>query len=107
MRHCVLVLSLFAFVRSGHADPHHPVVQADVDRLEKKLDDQRRLLERLILLQEQYAHSLLGLLPEGEAKPEPAKPIEPRPPSKPAPNARGTGTIVGKISGVKDAILYL
>jgi plastocyanin len=42
-----------------------PVTQADIERLEKKIAEQQRLLERLMRLQQQYLQSLVALMPDG------------------------------------------
>jgi len=69
-----------------------PVTQADIDRLERKIADQQRLLERLIRMQQQYLQSLLALMPtdgSGAAaalpppQPDVVAKVEPRVDSKP------------------------
>jgi plastocyanin len=106
----------------------HYATQADVDRLEKEVADQKALLERLIALQQQYAASLAALLPDSGAQthvaatppaitvtpaavttPEKQEPppamdakLVPKPaaakPTVAAP-AKGVGTILGRVKG--------
>jgi len=102
----------FAFVPRARSEPRpqdRAVTQADLDRLEQKLEAQQRTLDKLLQLNEQYLRQLVGLLSDGrspapgepkpaDGKPEP-KPVEPRvavvrprlPPK--------AGTIVGKVTG--------
>lgn len=112
-----------------------PVTQADIDRLERKIADQQRLLERLIRMQQQYLQSLLALMPDGggtapapmpdmTAKVEPR--VDPRQPTgapidagkdpksgkepKPVAAAKksGKGTLVGKVKGgAGDVYVYI
>lgn len=112
-----------------------PASQADIDRLERKIAEQQRLLERLIRMQQQYLQSLLALLPDGggaapgpdvTAKVEPR--VEPKPPvsaptdtgggkdpktakepkAAPAPKKSGKGTLVGKVKGgAGDVYVYI
>ena len=112
-----------------------PVTRADVDRLDKKIEDLQRRLDRLIKLQVQYMQTLAAMAdggpspaampepkpPEPKAEPEPRaepKPVvaEPKPkapapvavavvPKKPKPEA--VGNIVGKVTGAPDAIIYV
>jgi plastocyanin len=86
--------------------PSKPVVRADLDRLEQKIDDDRALLDNVLRLHQQYAQSLGALLsdaglpppPPIDPKPVPAKPdatpnvkpdpkLEPRPPARTEPAA--------------------
>jgi plastocyanin len=80
-----------------------PVTQADIDRLEKKIADQQRLLEKLIRMQQQYLQSLLALMPSdgsAAAAPPPPQPdvvakVEPRvdpKPTTPKSDAQGDST---------------
>ncbi|HWO24949.1 MAG TPA: plastocyanin/azurin family copper-binding protein [Kofleriaceae bacterium] len=41
-----------------------PVTQADIERLEKKIADQQRVIEKLIRMQQQYLQSLVALMPD-------------------------------------------
>jgi plastocyanin len=67
-----------------------PVTQADIERLERKIAEQQRMLERLVRLQQQYLQQLVALVPDsgtaGVPPPPPpdlvakAEPrVEPRP----------------------------
>jgi plastocyanin len=110
---------------TAETQPKKPryATQADLERVEKKLDEQRALVTRLIKLQQQYLQSLVALTGEGTvpaepppepppitAKPDEPKPVRPapvvvapRPPAKPA-----FGTIVGKVKGGGgEAVVYL
>lgn len=112
-----------------------PVTQADIDRLEKKIADQQRLLERLIRMQQQYLQSLLALMPDsaggGTAPPpditakveprvDPRQPTgaqldpgkDPKPGKEPKPvvaaKKSGKGTLVGKVKGgAGDVYVYI
>jgi plastocyanin len=106
-----------------------PASRAELERVEKKIDEQQRRLDKLIKLQLQYLQSLAALTdgaPLPAATPEPkaaepkvdaAKPPEPRPAAvepkvKPAvaidARPRKTvGNIVGKVTGAADAIVYI
>jgi plastocyanin len=44
-----------------------PVTQADIDRLEKKIADQQRIIEKLIRLQQQYLLSISALMSDPNA----------------------------------------
>ena len=114
-----------------------PATKAEVERLDKKIEDQQRKLDKLIKLQIQYLQ-LLEAMAEGGAvpvampepktepkapepkAPEPkvAAPEKPRPtatpavgkappPPPPKPPAATTGNIVGKVTGAPDAIIYV
>jgi len=123
------VLVLFAIAlastdaRPDPARKAKPVTQADLDQLDKKIEDQQKLLKKLIVLQQQYLMSLVALLPDAasgervaveppptqepkaEPKPEP-KPVAK--PHKPKPEVHGSGTVVGKITGGGgDAFVYI
>lgn len=76
-----------------------PVTQADIERLEKKIADQQRLIERLVRLQQQYLASLVALMPEAAggaplpplvATVEPK--VDPKAPKSDAAIEAGTGT---------------
>ena len=113
-----------------------PATRAEVERLDKKIEDQQRKLDKLIKLQIQYLQLLEAMAeggaapvampePKAEPKPEP-KPPEPKvaapekprpaatpavakapPPPPPKPPAATTGNIVGKVTGAPDAIVYV
>ena len=121
MRHTIVIAILALFAGDARSEPRRAklATQADLDRLEKRVDDQQRLLEKLVKLQQQYLSALVALMPDpGAATPTTSPPavaaIEPKPadtepkpepkpvskPKKPAkPEAKGAGTIVGKIAG--------
>jgi len=111
--------------------------RADIDRLDKKIDEQQRRLDKLIKLQLQHLQLLAALTdgvptsrdqaspiapdprpPEprvdgampadprpgatGEPKPRPATAVKPRKPKTDA-----VGTVVGKVTGTADAVVYI
>lgn len=123
--------------------------KADVDRLERKIEEQQKQIDKLVKAQQQYFQSIKGMFDaqaaNTDAKPDDAKPadakpavVEAKPDAKPAePKAadkaadkaaagftdakprriaepkpkpakpEGAGTIVGKVTGVGDAIVYV
>jgi plastocyanin len=106
----------FAATPAAWAEPRaedRPATQADLDRLEKKLDAQQRTIDKLLQLNEQYLRQLVALLseasgarPSGDAaiatiKPAPAEPKPPEPrvaAGKPRAAAK-LGTVTGKVNG--------
>ena len=125
----------YAFTPSADAQPRPrtaPVTRADIDRLDKKIEEQQRKLDRLIKLQIQYLQQLEAMT-DGSAPvalqdpkpPEPksdaGKPADPKPATAAEPKARPavvaavarkpakaeTGNIVGKVTGASDAIVYV
>jgi plastocyanin len=104
------------------AKPHY-ATQADVERLEREVAEQKALLSRLIALQQQYVASIAALMPDSgarvaaaapvtitpaaEAMPEkqdPAPAVEPKLVAKPTPPhaatpGKGEGTILGRVKG--------
>ncbi|HEX3759963.1 MAG TPA: plastocyanin/azurin family copper-binding protein [Kofleriaceae bacterium] len=121
---------------SAHAQPRArpaPITRADLDRIDKKIDEQQRKLDRLIKLQIQYLQ-LLAAMTDGSAppvvapepRPEP-RPPEPKPdaPPRPAearptvaaaaapaaaprkPKPESVGNVVGKVTGADDAVIYV
>jgi plastocyanin len=119
---------------------------ADIERLEKKIEDQQRTIDKLLKLHQLFMQALSGTLdgvamttpPPAQQTPPPAPvsekaPVEKvpamidkKPVEKPLPRASlenghkqvpaerrvrkepvGTGTIVGKVGGVADAIVYI
>jgi len=127
-----------ALTPSAEAQPRGrpaAVTRADVDRLDKKIEDQQRRVDKLIKLQLQYLQLLEAMTdggspaaaatdprpePKGDAaratEPKPAvaaEPARPRPaaaavdqkPKRPA--AAAVGNVVGKVTGAADAIVYL
>jgi plastocyanin len=109
------------------------VTRADIDRLDKKIEEQQRRIDKLIKLQLQYMQMIAGLsdgtpppvVPEPKApepkadtpKPPDVKPVagadaKARPASamvapKPKPKAEAMGNIVGKVTGASDAVVYV
>ena len=102
--------------------------KADIDRLEKRIEDQQRMIDKLVSLQKQYLQSLVSLFSQGGQPPsdvkaptepvgkvEPVKTDDPKPPVAKAADPRpkvvakkdGAGTVVGKIAGAADAIVYV
>jgi plastocyanin len=101
--------------------------KADIARLEAKIEEQQRLIDKLVNLQKQYLVALTALFPgsgqpTGDVKPPPPpgepvgktdpKPADPKPVTKvvdpkPKPVKNGAGTIVGKIAGATDAVVYV
>jgi plastocyanin len=110
--------------------------RADIDRLDKKIEEQQRRLDKLVKLQLQYLQMLVALTDGPQAPPvvpdpnprppEPRldgpapgdpRPVatgEPRPrrvapvdvkPKKPKPESMGT--VVGKVTGAADAVVYI
>lgn len=41
-----------------------PATQADIERLEKKIAEQQRMIEKLVRLQQQYVQAMLALMPD-------------------------------------------
>lgn len=111
MRKLIMLIALTAVADAK------PVTQADLDRLEKRLDEQQQKIDALIALQQQYLHALLALFPDSPAPvaaraPEPAAPRpEPKPAvviDHPKPKTGGNGTIVGKVKGGSgDTFVYI
>jgi plastocyanin len=111
------------------------VTRADIDRLDKKIEEQQRRIDKLIKLQLQYMQMLAALsdgpppppLPEPKAEPKEPKADAPKPPDpkpvatnepkprpaaalvapKPKPKAEAMGNIVGKVTGASDAVVYV
>jgi plastocyanin len=104
-----------------------PATRSDIDRLDKKIEDQQRRLDKLVKLQLQYLQTLaamtdgspLPVVAPDARSPEPAEPrqtivAEPRPrqtamldvkPKRPRPEP--VGNVVGKVVGADDAIVYI
>lgn len=137
----VALLTGFVFVVTAHAQPRRrakPASKADIERLEKRIEDQQRQIDKLLKLQQAYLASLTAILEGKDPPPAPVpdKPA-PTPPPKPATSdakplptkyeARPAvarintgskhgdqmetkpkgGTIVGKVAGASDAIVYI
>jgi plastocyanin len=113
-----------------------PATQADIERLEKKIEDQQKLIDTLVELQRQYLEALNAVFEEAggsqggaagatrgkptafeSTKPPVPRPIEPRATTAPAPRRprrpepaekpAGFGVVVGKVAGAEDAIVYV
>lgn len=126
---CVaLSLNASAQPRGGSAPkPARALTQADFDRLEKKVEQQQRLLQSLLASEVERAQVFaallaeLGIDPKTEPKPEPktepkAEPVaavakvKPRTvvaPTKTEPAIKGEGSVVGKVKGAADAVVYI
>ena len=123
-----LVLAIAPQARAQARRPA-PATRADIDRLEKRIDEQQRRVDRLIKLQLQYLQTLAALSDGGQpAAPDP-RPVEPKvdapaePRSASAGDARSRpaaavdlrprkpkpelGTVVGKITGAANAVVYV
>jgi plastocyanin len=111
-----------------------PATRADVERLDKKLEEQQRRLDKLIKLQVDYLQTLTALIDGGspspvvpeprssdprtdgaaapepkpsaasEARPRPVAVVEPRPRKA---KADVVGNVVGKVTGAPDAVVYV
>jgi plastocyanin len=83
-----------------------PVTQADIDRLERRIADQQRLLERLIRMQQQYLQSLVALMPDGAGAgappPDMVARVEPRVDPKQPTSPKGDGQIDTGAGAAKD-----
>jgi len=117
-----------------------PATKADVDRLEKRVEDQQKQIDKLVRAQQQYLQALKGIFdspvssnaddakpgepaaapsvesPQSAAKPAPDKAaaftdakaakakVEPKPVKK---KPDGAGSIVGKVTGAAEAVIYV
>lgn len=122
-----------ALAPQARAQPRRaaPASRADLERLDKKIDEQERRLDRLIKLQQEYLQALSAMSdgaptpppppaePPDEPRPDAAKPASPpepaaseRKPPRPAPvepprKRAALGAVVGKVAGAPDAIVYV
>jgi plastocyanin len=103
-----LACALFA---RAEADPNKPATQADIERLEKQIAEQRKLIENLVQLQQQYAASLAKLLENSGSG---APPVLPETPESAHPKPKkldlkphGKGEVAGKVTGASDAYVYI
>lgn len=138
----LLTACVATLTSASHAQPRkksQPVTQADLDRLERKVDEQRRLFEKLVQLQLQSVQSMNAALTGGApaaTTPAPGTPVATNPatPAEPGPagatkdpaattgpkrvkpaapavpvvaEVGAVGTVVGKIEGGADAIVYV
>jgi plastocyanin len=132
----LIVVACVAVSSGAHAQPRRkapPATQADIERLEKQIEAQQQLLDKMVALHRQYLQQLVALA-EGRAAPLPLPPpppadepasepkaepkaeppprkAEPREAKKPEPRERakpeGAGTVVGKVTGASDAVIYI
>lgn len=127
MAACFVALTVTASAQPRSApapNPAKPITQADVDRLEKKLEQQQRLLKQLLDSEAQRAQLYAALLAELGIEPKPEPKTEPRPepktdaiakvkprasvaPPKAEAASKGEGNVVGKVKGASDAVVYL
>lgn len=153
MKHTRLFLALltafsFVFAPAADAQPRKkrpkPATMADIERLEAKIAEQQKVIERLVKLQKQYAQTVAATLdgtptPVAATTPAPAPVTAPatmpgttkssieatpavvvKPPVERAPRPKvvkqpppekdadaGVGTVVGKVAGASDAIVYV
>lgn len=111
-----------------------PATRAELERLDKKIEEQQRRLDKLIKLQVQYLQALSAMTDGSPPPPPPVtpdpKPPEPRvdaprppdpkpvidPKARPAamvdtrprkPRVETVGNVVGKVTGAQDAIVYI
>jgi plastocyanin len=127
----------FPLTPPAQAQPRNkpaPITRADLDRLDKRIEDQQRRIDKLIKLQLQYLQLLAAMTdgsPPPAVVPDP-KPPEPDSPAKTAeakpvvaaepktktaaappavapkkPKAEAVGNIVGKVTGAADAVIYV
>jgi plastocyanin len=135
IRYPILLALLAGLAAPAGANPPRKVTQptmADIDRLEKKIEEHQRTIDRLVKLH-QLLMQAFGDTPDGTASKPPAveppappapaiaeKPAPPKPAveapvkkvavvAKPPPKKEEPklGTIVGRVDGVSDAIVYI
>ena len=139
-----IIILLTALAPEARSDSRRPAAatKAEVDRLEKKVEDQQKQIDKLVRVQQQYLQAVKALfeppVAANDAKPDDVKPVEPKPvvveakpavaaedkavvgivdprSSKPRSEPRpkkvekpeGAGTIVGKVTGASDAVIYV
>jgi plastocyanin len=150
-RATLVLITALAFLMSSTAGANprrkaKPITQADFDRLEKKVEDQQKQIDKLVKLQQQYLAALSAIF-EGTASssgpapapattpapasdkrvdapptsntgaeiktlaPKPAVAVQPRSTAEPVRpkkvEAAGMGTVVGKVAGAPNAIVYV
>lgn len=131
----LIFIGVAALPHDSAAQPKKKVpaaTKADIARLEAKIEEQQKLIDKLVALHRQYLQALTQLFPQagggqptGDVKPTPPTdpvgkvdppkpPADPKPPvskvtdPKPKPvKKEGAGTIVGKIAGATDAVVYV
>ena len=138
-----IIILVVAIAPEVQAQPKSKAAtKADVERLEKRVEEQQKQIDKLIKAHQQYLQTIKGIFDNAavtDAKPERVdepKPVavEPKPEPKVEPKAsaadkaavgftdskparpriepkakkpEGAGTIVGKVTGVGDAIIYI
>ena len=143
MRSIITCVSLLAITvglaPQIHAEPKRKAAaatKADVERLEARIEDQQKQIDKLLKAQQQYLNALRSMFGEAnvsqtEPKVDEPKPATPTPAPVPAPAAdkatvaftdtksrpklepvvkakkTGQGTIVGKVTGVANAVIYV
>ena len=126
----ITIAALLAVVPNAYANPAgkpKPATRADIERLEQKIAAQRKLIETLVRIQQEYAAALAASLGDPNAVPPKIEPkaapkIEPKVDAKPdapkldkpaakpikrEPVEKPTGTIVGTVSGGSDVYVYV
>jgi plastocyanin len=142
----ILVVALAPEARAESKKKPAAATKADVERLEKKVEEQQKQIDRLVKVQQQYFQAIKALFDSpvtaNDAKPDDAKvaepkpvvveakpelKIEPKPVAAPTTAAsftdtkkvkvepkpkklekpEGAGTIVGKVTGASDAVIYV
>ena len=144
MRSIITFISLLA-ITIGLAPQTHAetkrkgaaqATKADVDRLEQRIEDQQKQIDKLLKAQQQYINAVRGMfgdtsVSQTEPKVDEPKPAAPAPAPAPSPAAdksnvaftdtkparsklepakpkkAGLGTIVGKVTGVANAVIYV
>jgi plastocyanin len=121
------ILASMLLARADAQPRKKPATQADIDRLEKKIEAQGKLIENLIRVQMQYAAALGQVLAGGAPVAPPVSegsnaPITPKPEPKPEPKpdarvdkpkkeakpvAKAKATLSGKVRGASDAYIYI
>jgi plastocyanin len=137
---CVSLIALtIGLVPEGHAQPKRKAAaatKADVERLEQRLEDQQKQIDKLLKAQQQYLNALRSMfgdtgVSQTEPKVDEPKPAAPAPAPAPAPAAdkanvaftdtkarpklepvvkakkTGVGTVVGKVTGAANAVIYV
>lgn len=137
-RHSIVLAGIagLVFALPAHAQPRKkakPATQTDIERLEKRIDDQQKVIDKLVRLQKEYLQAINAIFEGGtgpsagatatvdkplgvdttKAVVPPARPpvADPQPvrtaPRPKKVEATGVGTIVGKVAGASDAIVYV
>ncbi len=131
-----IVVALAPETRADSKKKPAPATKADVERLETRIEEQQKQIDKLVKAQQLYLQALKnafdGPVSSNDAKPDPEPKVvaEPKAADKPkAPDkgtvgftdskpakarlepkekkATGVGSIVGKVTGVGDAVIYV